>query len=333
MFEGLPRLQPMTPQPQDWEKPASVNEEPISRADHTVLDSFLSSVNGTVLTLNTSDDVANREENRDALARSLEHLAKLPLKEADGLVRALFCQAHPTEEKRRTLDPGMLRVATSLFNDPDCAQHLSSFTKLGVDAQKRELLKMAAELETNPSPTPEAQRMFSLSMLAHVRTLPPETTQGQGSLPPRYRKARRRDAERVAARRALRRFDVERAFAARIPGVLGRDLRPPGPVAPYQGLVARFQGAGGGYGGGALPREIHSPDGSAHGQHLGADRPESSNRRLYRSSLVLCRLPGYGLSVRDGFADQGEFDGRQTFAVQGRSEREKDDGQAARDGQ
>ena len=29
MFEGLPRLQPMTPQPQDWEKPASINEEPI----------------------------------------------------------------------------------------------------------------------------------------------------------------------------------------------------------------------------------------------------------------------------------------------------------------
>ena len=130
MFEGLPRLQPMTPQPQDWENLG----RNLGRDEERIR------VNGTVLTLNTSDDVANREENRDALARSLEQHAKLPLKEADGLVRALFCQAHPTAVDRKILDPGMLRVATSLFNDPVCAQHLSSFTKLGVDAQKRELL-------------------------------------------------------------------------------------------------------------------------------------------------------------------------------------------------
>jgi hypothetical protein len=168
MFDGPPRYQPVTPQPQDWEN-LGRDEEPIR-------------VNGEVRTLDTSDDVANREENREGLARSLEQHAKLPLKEANRLVRALFCQAHPTEEKRRTLDPGMLRVATSLFNDPDCAQHLSSFTKLGVDAQKRELLKMAAELERETNPSPKAQRMFSLSMLAHVRTLPPETILGGTAL-------------------------------------------------------------------------------------------------------------------------------------------------------
>jgi hypothetical protein len=183
MFDGIPHLQPVTPQPQDWENLANRGGEPfLVGTDRTVLDSLpvLFHVNGNVRTLDTSDDVANRETARDGLARSLQQNTKLSPKEADGLVRALFCQAHPTEEKRKILDPGMLRVATSLFNDPVCAQHLSSFTQLGVDDQKRELLKMAAELETNPSP--EAQRMFSLSMLAHVRTLPPETILGGTAL-------------------------------------------------------------------------------------------------------------------------------------------------------
>ena len=40
-----------------------------------------------------------------------------------------------------------------------------------------------------------------------------------------------------------------------------------------------------------------------HGQHLGADRPGSANRRLYRSSLVLCRLPGTA-KVSGATADQ-----------------------------
>ena len=266
MFDGLPHH--MTPQPQDWEKLASRGGEPyLVGTDHTVLDSLpvLFHVNGNVRTLDTSDDVANRETARDGLTRSLEQHAKLPLKEADGLVRALFSQAHPTQVDRKILDPGMLRVATSLFNDPVCAQHLSSFRQLGVDAQKRELLKMAAGLETNPSP--QAQRMFSLSMLAHVRTLPPEL-RGEALCHPDTGKPH--DAMRNAWRLAVRSADSTSsgpllreflAFSEQIYGPLDQ--------------VARFQGAGGGYGGGALPREIHSPDGSAHGQHLGADPPVS----------------------------------------------------------
>jgi hypothetical protein len=174
MFEGLSR----TPTPQDWEKLANRGGEPfLVGTDHTELDSLpvLFHVNGEVRTLDTSDDVANRATARDALARSLGQNANLPLNDAESLVKTLFCQAHPREGDVNILDPGMLRVATSLFSDPVCAQHLSSFTRLGVDAQKRELLKMAAELETNPSPTPEARRKFSLSMLAHVRTLPPDS--------------------------------------------------------------------------------------------------------------------------------------------------------------
>ena len=65
MFEGLPRLQPMTPQPQDWEKPGQRQWRTDSpRPDHTVLDSLpvLFHVNGKVRTLDTSDDVANRED-------------------------------------------------------------------------------------------------------------------------------------------------------------------------------------------------------------------------------------------------------------------------------
>jgi hypothetical protein len=183
MFDGIPHLQPVTPQPEDWENLANRGGDPTLKVtDHTVLDSLpvLFHVNGNVRTLDRSGDVANREAARDGLARSLEQHAKLPLDEANRLVKALFSQAHPTEEKRKILDSGMLRVATSLFNDPDCAQHLSSFTRLGVDDQKRELLKMAEKLQTNPSP--EAQRMFSLSMLAHVRTLPPETILGGTAL-------------------------------------------------------------------------------------------------------------------------------------------------------
>ena len=75
MFEGLPGHQPMTPQPQDWEKLASRGGEPfLVGTDHTVLDSLpvLFHVNGKVRTLDTSDDVANRETARDGLARSLE---------------------------------------------------------------------------------------------------------------------------------------------------------------------------------------------------------------------------------------------------------------------
>ena len=59
------------------------------------------------------------------------------------------------------------------------------------------------------------------------------------------------------------------------------------------------------------------------------------NRLLYRSSLVLCRLPGYVLRCPGRLRRSGNLqpEGWQTFAVQGRCEREKDDGQAARDGQ
>ena len=232
-----------------------------------------------------------RRENRDALARSLEHLAKLPLKEADGLVRALFCQAHPTEEKRRTLDPGMLRVATSLFNDPDCAQHLSSFTKLGVDAQKRELLEMAAELETNPSPTPEAQRKFSLSMLAHVRTLPPETILGGTALchpDPGKPDDAMRNAWRLAVRSAdstssgplLREF---RAFSDEIYGPLDPSRPIKDSSRDFKALaedmaVVRFP-----------ERFIRQTD--LHTANISAQIVRNPrDRRLYRSSLVLCRL-------------------------------------------
>jgi hypothetical protein len=298
MFEGLPRLQPMTPQPQDWEKPASVNEEPIL-------------VNGTVLTLNTSDAVANREENRDALTRSLEHLAKLPLEEANGLVKALFCQAHPTEEKRRTLDPGMLRVATSLFNDPDCAQHLSSFTQKSVDAQKRELLEMAAELETNPSPTPEARRKFSLSMLAHVRTLPPETILGGTALchpDPGKPDDAMRNAWRLAVRSAdstssgplLREF---RAFSDEIYG-------PVDPSRPIKNSSRDFN---------ALAEDmavVHFPERfirqtDLHTANISAQIVRDP--RIADSIEILSCYAAYrntGISVRDAYADNGEFDGR-----------------------
>ena len=41
MFDGLPRHQPMTPQPQDWEKLASRGGEPyLVGTDRTVLDSL-----------------------------------------------------------------------------------------------------------------------------------------------------------------------------------------------------------------------------------------------------------------------------------------------------
>ncbi len=234
MFEGLPHYQPVTPQPQDWEKLASRGGDPfLVGPDRTVLDSLpvLFHVNGNVRTLDTSDDVANRETARVALARSLEQHAKLPLNEADGLVRALFCQAHPTEVSRKILDPGMLRVATSLFNDPVCARHLSSFTQLGVDDQKRELLKMAAELETNLPPSPKARRMFSLSMLAHVRTLPPDR-RGEALCDPDTGKP---DAMRNAWRLAVRSADSTSsgpllreflAFSGEIYGPLAsRDLK------------------------------------------------------------------------------------------------------------
>jgi hypothetical protein len=298
MFEGLPRLQPMTPQPQDWEKPASVDEEPIL-------------VNGTVLTLNTSDDVANREENRDALARSLEQHAKLPLKEANRLVRALFCQAHPTEEKRRTLDPGMLRVATSLFNDPDCAQHLSSFTKLGVDDQKRELLEMAAELETNLPPSPKAQRMFSLSMLAHVRTLPPETILGGTALchpDPGKPDDAMRNAWRLAVRSAdstssgplLREF---RAFSDEIYGPLDPSRPIKDSSRDFNALaedmaVVRFP-----------ERFIRQTD--LHTANISAQIV--GNPRIADCIEVLSCYAAYRntpSSIRDGLADQGTFNGR-----------------------
>ena len=230
-----------------------------------------------------------------ALARSLEQHAKLPLNEANRLVRALFCQAHPTEEKRRILDPGMLRVATSLFNDPDCAQHLSSFTQLGVDDQKRELLEMAAELETNPSPTPEARRKFSLSMLAHVRTLPPETIR-RGTALCHPDTGKPDDAMRNAWRLAVRSADSTssgpllrefRAFSDEIYGPLDPSRPIKDSSRDFKALaedmaVVRFP-----------ERFIRQTD--LHTANISAQIVrDPANRRLYRSSLVLCRLPGYG---------------------------------------
>src|SRR6476620_1917793 len=137
MFDGLPRLQPMTPQPQDWENLASKGQDPIIKDGMIRSEPVFLPVDGSIGTLDTRDDVANREAARDGLARSLEEHAKLSPKEADGLVSALFSQPHPTEVDRKILDPGMRRVATSLFKNPDCARHLSSFTQLDVDDQKR----------------------------------------------------------------------------------------------------------------------------------------------------------------------------------------------------
>ena len=257
--------------------------------------------------------------------------AKLPLNEADGLVKALFCQAHPTEVDRKILDPGMLRVATSLFNDPVCAQHLSSFTRLGVDDQKRELLKMAAELETNPSP--EARRMFSLSMLAHVRTLPPElrgkalchpdtgkpttrcgTRGGSPCAPPIRRRAGLCCANSWRSR--------SRSTAPWTRRALSRTRR---------AISRRWR---------RIWRWCPSPRDSFATRICTrpTSRSRSSgilNRLPYRSSLVLCRLPEYGLRCPGRLRRSGNLQPEewQTFAVQGRSEREKDDGGAARDGQ
>ena len=303
MFDGLPHYQPVTPQPQDWEKLASRGGEPyLVGTDRTVLDSLpvLFPRDGKLQTLDTSNHVANRETARDGLARSLEQHANL--KEADGLVKALFCQAHPTAVGRQILDPGMLRVATSLFNDPDCAQHLSSFTKLGVDDQKRELLKMAAELKTNPSP--QARRMFSLSMLAHVRTLPPDR---RGKEPD--------DAMREAWRLAVRSADSTSsgpllreflAFSDQIYGSLD-------PSRPIKDSSRDFK---------ALAEDMAVvPFPERFIRHTDQHTASISEQILrypditYRIEALSCYAAyrNTGISVRDGYADHGEFnlkDGR-----------------------
>jgi hypothetical protein len=300
MFDGLPHHQPVTPQPQDWENLANRGGDPfLVGPDHTVLDSLpvLFHVNGNVRTLDTSDDVANRETARVALARSLEQHAKLPLNEADGLVRALFCQAHPTQVSRKILDPGMLRVATSLFNDPVCAGHLSSFTRLGVDDQKRELLKMAAELKTNPSP--QARRMFSLSMLAHVRTLPLDR-RGEALCHPDTGKP---DAMREAWRLAVRSADSTSsgpllreflAFSEQIYGPLdlSRDFKALAEDMAVVPFPERF---------------IRQTD--LHTANISEQIVRNPEIKYYIEALsCYAAYRDTPPSVRDGFADQGTFD-------------------------
>jgi hypothetical protein len=300
MFDGIPHLRPVTPQPQDWENLANRGGDPfLVGPDHTVLDSLpvLFHVNGNVRTLDTSDDVANRETARVALARSLEQHAKLPLKEADGLVRALFCQAHPIEVSRKILDPGMLRVATSLFNDPVCARHLSSFTQLGVDDQKRELLKMAEGLKTNPSP--EARRMFSLSMLAHVRTLPPDRRGEALRHPDTGKPDAMREAWRLAVRSAdstssgplLREF---LAFSEQIYGPLdlSRDFKALAEDMAVVPFPERF---------------IRQTD--LHTANISEQILRNPEINYYIEALsCYAAYRDTSISVRDGYADHGEFD-------------------------
>ena len=209
---------------------------------------------------------------------------------------------------RKILDPGMLRVATSLFNDPDCAQHLSSFTQKSVDAQKRELLEMAAELETNPSPTPEARRKFSLSMLAHVRTLPPETILG-GTALCHPDTGKPDDAMRNAWRLAVRSADSTssgpllrefRAFSDEIYGPLD--------VAPYQDSSRDFKALAEDMAVVPFPeRFIRQTD--LHTANISAQIVRDP--RIADCIEVLSCYAAYrdtGISVRDGYADNGEFD-------------------------
>ena len=205
---------------------------------------------------------------------------------------------------RKILDPGMLRVATSLFNDPDCAQHLSSFTQLGVDDQKRELLKMAAELKTNPSP--EARRMFSLSMLAHVRTLPPDRRGKALRHPDTGKPDAMREAWRLAVRSAdstssgplLREF---LAFSEQIYGPLD-------PSRPIKDLSRDFK---------ALAEDMAVvPFPERFIRQTDLHTANISEQILRNPEINYCieALSCYAayrntsISVRDGYADHGEFD-------------------------
>ena len=242
--------------------------------------------------------MANRATARDALARSLGQTAKLPLNEAESLVKTLFCQAHPTEGDVNILDPGMLRVATSLFNDPVCARHLSSFTRLGVDDQKRELLEMAAKLERETNPSPDARRMFSLSMLAHVRTLPPEL---RGKEP--------NDAMRNAWRLAVRSADstssgpLLREFLAFSEQIYG----PLDPSRPIKDSSRDFKALAEDMAVVPFPERFirHTDQHTASISQQILRYPDITYRIEALSCYAAYRSTASG--VRDGFADQGTF--------------------------
>jgi hypothetical protein len=170
-------------------------------------------------------------------------------------------------------------------------------------------LKMAAGLETNLPPSPKAQRMFSLSMLAHVRTLPPETILG-GTALCHPDTGKPDDAMRNAWRLAVRSADstssgpLLREFLAFSEQIYG----PLDPSRPIKDSSRDFKALAEDMAVVPFPERFvrHTDLHTANISEQIVRNPEIA----YRIEALSCYAAyrDTSISVRDGYADHGEFD-------------------------